>query len=281
MPAATSVFFGGGTPSLLPADRLLHVLDAIDRADGAEVTVECNPDSADAAKLEQYAAGGVNRISLGVQSMASHVLRALGRTHVPANVGRAVADAARRRYSRRSISTSSTARRARPSTTGPPPSTRRSRSVRITSVPTRSPSSRARRSAAASPRPSNRGPTTTTRPTKYELADARLEAAGYRWYEISNWAKPGEECRHNLLYWTGGEYAGDRLRGPRMPRRAAQLDRAYARALHRRAARRRVARGRRRGARARRACRGGRGAGLTHESRDRAAHREQPQRTRR
>ena len=61
------------------------------RADGAEVTVECNPDSADAAKLQQYAAGGVNRISLGVQSMAPHVLRALGRTHVPDNVGRDVA----------------------------------------------------------------------------------------------------------------------------------------------------------------------------------------------
>src|SRR5436309_2861241 len=93
VPPATSVFFGGGTPSLLPADALLRVLDAIEREPDAEVTVECNPDSADAAKLARYARGGVNRVSLGVQSMAPHVLRALGRTHARENVARAVADA--------------------------------------------------------------------------------------------------------------------------------------------------------------------------------------------
>src|SRR5512142_2066374 len=60
-PAASSVFFGGGTPSLLPADRLVRILDAIDRVPDAEVTVECNPDSVDAAKLNAYVRAGVNR----------------------------------------------------------------------------------------------------------------------------------------------------------------------------------------------------------------------------
>ena len=68
------MFFGGGTPSLIRADQLARILDAIDRADGAEVTVECNPDSVDAAKLAAYRRAGVNRLSFGVQSMVPHVL---------------------------------------------------------------------------------------------------------------------------------------------------------------------------------------------------------------
>src|SRR5262249_34848706 len=90
-PPATSVFFGGGTPSLLAADRLLRILGAVRRAAGAEVTVECNPDSVDLGKLAAYRAGGVTRLSFGVQSMREPVLAALGRTHDPANVARAVA----------------------------------------------------------------------------------------------------------------------------------------------------------------------------------------------
>ncbi len=66
---STSVFFGGGTPSLIPADGLARILDAIPRAPGAEVTVECNPDSVEPEQLATYAAAGVNRLSLGVQSL--------------------------------------------------------------------------------------------------------------------------------------------------------------------------------------------------------------------
>ena len=73
----------------------MRVLDAIGRADGAEVTVECNPDSVDAAKLRAYREAGVNRISLGVQSFVPHVLEALNRTHDPANVERAIESGAR------------------------------------------------------------------------------------------------------------------------------------------------------------------------------------------
>src|SRR6185369_10379470 len=85
VPDATSVFFGGGTPSLLPAASLARILAAVPRTPDAEVTVECNPDSTDGAALETYVAAGVNRVSIGVQSMAAHVLLALNRTHDPAN----------------------------------------------------------------------------------------------------------------------------------------------------------------------------------------------------
>ena len=90
-----SIFFGGGTPSLLTPEQLSTIVREIPRAPGAEVTAECNPDSVDAAKLDGYADAGVNRLSFGVQSMRPHVLRALGRTHNRDNVATAV-DAARR-----------------------------------------------------------------------------------------------------------------------------------------------------------------------------------------
>jgi len=91
---ATSVFVGGGTPSLLPADALARILDEIPRAPDAEVTVECNPESVDGAKLARYRVAGVNRCSFGVQSFRAHVLAALGRGHDVPAVTRAV-DAAR------------------------------------------------------------------------------------------------------------------------------------------------------------------------------------------
>ena len=91
---ATSVFFGGGTPSLLPAEFLARLIDAIREgvgiADGAEVTVECNPETISLEKLMQYKASGVTRLSFGAQSMVPHVLASLGRQHDPASVERAV-----------------------------------------------------------------------------------------------------------------------------------------------------------------------------------------------
>ena len=97
MAPATSVFVGGGTPTLVPAGGLADVLRAIPLAAGAEVTVECNPDDVTVGLVETYAAAGVNRVSIGVQSMVPHVLASLGRTHDPANVERAVAAVRRRR----------------------------------------------------------------------------------------------------------------------------------------------------------------------------------------
>src|SRR5580700_10122954 len=81
LPVATSVFFGGGTPSRLPANELLRILDAIPRTDDAEVTVECNPEDANLERLRAYHDGGVTRMSFGVQSTQPAVLADLGRRH--------------------------------------------------------------------------------------------------------------------------------------------------------------------------------------------------------
>ncbi|MDP9070290.1 MAG: radical SAM protein [Actinomycetota bacterium] len=91
LPPATSVFFGGGTPSLLPAGSLAAVLAAVRRTADAEVTVECNPETVSAELFAAYRAAGVTRVSVGAQSMVSHVLAGLGRAHGPGAVARAVA----------------------------------------------------------------------------------------------------------------------------------------------------------------------------------------------
>ena len=207
LPPATSVFVGGGTPSLLPPASMARILDAIEWQPGAEVTVECNPDSVDAAKLTGYADAGVNRVSIGVQSMRMHVLASLGRTHDPDNVARAV-DAVRAAGIERLnvdliygapgervddwLTTLEAALALAPTHV----------SAYALTVEPGTPLGMA---VAAG---SRAGPDDDDQALKYELADDRLTAAGYSWYEISNWAQPGEECRHNLLYWRGGEYAG-------------------------------------------------------------------------
>jgi oxygen-independent coproporphyrinogen-3 oxidase len=201
------VFFGGGTPSLLDAAQLVRILDAVPRAAGAEVTVECNPDSVDGAKLAAYAAAGVNRVSVGVQSMRPHVLAALGRTHDPANVRRAV-DAAR---------TAGIGRLNLDVIYGTPGESLDDWRATLDEVlalePTHvsayaltvEPGTPLGKAVAAGTRPA---PDDDDQAAKYEIVDDRLGDAGLAWYEISNWCVPGEECRHNLLYWHQGEYAG-------------------------------------------------------------------------
>jgi oxygen-independent coproporphyrinogen-3 oxidase len=200
-----TVFFGGGTPSLLPAARLTAILDAIPRASDAEVTVECNPDSVDHDKLRAYVDAGVNRVSFGVQSMRPHVLVALGRTHDPDNVARAV-DAARHAgigrcnldliYGTPGETEADWSRTLDAALALAPDHV----SAYALTVEAGTPLGKA---VAAGERPA---PDDDDQAAKYELADDRLTAAGLPWYEISNWARPGEECRHNLLYWQGGEY---------------------------------------------------------------------------
>jgi putative oxygen-independent coproporphyrinogen III oxidase len=206
VPPATSVFFGGGTPSLIPADRLLRILAAIPRADGAEVTVECNPDSVDAAKLAAYRAAGVTRVSFGVQSMRARVLAALGRTHDPANVERAVGWARQAGFTTFNLDL----------IFGTPGETADDWRATLDAVLALDPphvsayaltvepaTPLGRRVAAGAPTPDD-----DDQADKYELADERFAAAGLEWYEVSNWARPGHECRHNLLYWAQGEYLG-------------------------------------------------------------------------
>ena len=201
LPAATSIFVGGGTPSLVAPDRLMDVLAAVPRAAGCEVTVECNPDTVTPALAATYAAGGVNRISLGVQSMVDHVLLALGRTHDPANVRRAVdhvRDAGMPTlnldliYGAAGESLDDWRRSLDEALALDPPHV----SAYALTVEAGTP-------LADDPA---RHPDDDDQAEKYLAASTALEEAGLAWYEISNWARPGHECRHNQLYWTMGEY---------------------------------------------------------------------------
>ncbi|MBW3555993.1 MAG: radical SAM family heme chaperone HemW [Actinobacteria bacterium] len=203
LPPATSVFFGGGTPSLLPAPLLVSVLDAIERVPGAEVTVECNPETVTAELLDSYAAGGVNRLSLGVQSMVPRVLSSLGRDHDPAVVEPAVERVKAAGFGTWSVDLIHGAagesledwRRTLDQVLAlEPPHV----SAYALTVEPGTPLARQR----------DRQPDDDDQADKYLVAEATLTAAGLANYEISNWARPGHECGHNRLYWEGGDYRG-------------------------------------------------------------------------
>ncbi len=203
LPVVSSVFVGGGTPSMVPAAELMAVLDAIPRASDAEVTVECNPDNVTADLLACYRDHGVDRISMGVQSMVPHVLAALGRTHDPDNVRRAVGlvgDAGFPTFNLDLIygavgeSMDDWERTLTEALVLDPPHV----SAYALTVEPGTP-------LADDP---PRHPDDDDQAGKYELADELLARAGRDNYEISNWARPGHECRHNLLYWAQGDYLG-------------------------------------------------------------------------
>jgi oxygen-independent coproporphyrinogen-3 oxidase len=202
---ATSVFFGGGTPSRLPAASLCGVLADIEVTDGAEVTVECNPEDVDAERLTAYRSAGVTRLSVGIQSTSARVLADLGRRHGTGAL-HAVADAVDEvgfdSWNVDLIIGASAERDEDLAATlgdvlalrNPPPHVS---AYALTPEP-----------GTALWREPTRHPDDDVVAARYELVDDRLTAAGYGWEEISNWALPGHEARHNWLYWTGGEYAG-------------------------------------------------------------------------
>ena len=205
LPPATSVFFGGGTPSRLPADLLLEILEAVPRAVGAEVTVECNPEDVTPGLLAAYRSGGVTRVSTGVQSTVPHVLAGLGRRHGTDQAAEAAAAVAGAGFTSWSmdlmIGGAGESDRDWEQSLGqvlglaqPPPHL----SAYALTVEPGTP-------LAADP---DRHPDDDTQAARYERADTVLEGCGYRWEEISNWARPGHECRHNNLYWEQGDYRG-------------------------------------------------------------------------
>jgi coproporphyrinogen III oxidase-like Fe-S oxidoreductase len=206
LPPATSVFFGGGTPSLLPGEMLVAILGSIPRAAGAEVTVEINPETVTGSLLAQYRAGGVTRLSFGVQSMVPSVLASLGRRHDPAAVSRAVHLAAEAgfadAYSVDLIfgaagETVGEWRRSVEAVLALDPAPAHVSAYGLTVEP----GTPLARDRARYPDPDDQA-------DKYLLVDQLLSTAGLEWYEISNWARPGAECRHNQLYWSQGEYRG-------------------------------------------------------------------------
>jgi putative oxygen-independent coproporphyrinogen III oxidase len=207
-----TVFFGGGTPTLLPAEDLASILGAIRErfglAPGAEVTTEANPESVGPASLAALREAGFTRVSLGMQSAAPHVLAVLDRAHTPGRAGAAVAEARAAGFEHVSLdliygtpgetdgdwaASLEAALAAGPDHVSAyglivEPGTRLQARVRRGELP---------------------APDDDVMAGRYEAADRVLAAAGLGWYEICNWAA-GEDarCRHNLGYWRGGDWWG-------------------------------------------------------------------------
>ncbi|GAB3786941.1 radical SAM family heme chaperone HemW [Nocardioides ungokensis] len=213
----STVFFGGGTPTLLPAADLVAVVAAIEEefglVAGAEVTTESNPDSVSEADLATLRAGGINRISFGMQSAVPHVLRTLDRTHDPLRVPAAVAWARTAGFDRAgggSISLDLIY--------GTPGESLADWETSLDTALACEPDHVSAYSlivedGTALARQVRRGelpmPDDDDLADKYVLADERLVAAGLGWYEVSNWARDdATRCRHNLLYWTGADWWG-------------------------------------------------------------------------
>ncbi len=206
-----TVFFGGGTPSLLPAADLIAILDALESEFGfqqeAEITFEANPDSVTKESLSALRAAGFNRISIGMQSAVPEVLKTLERTHNPENVAIALA-----------IAKSLAFRTSLDLIFGAPGETLQHWEQTIRQVIDLDPGHLSAYSLIVEPgtklaRQISSGelaePDEDLQADKYELADKLLSEAGYNWYEISNWSKTPElKSNHNLAYWSGQDWWG-------------------------------------------------------------------------
>jgi oxygen-independent coproporphyrinogen-3 oxidase len=208
----STVFVGGGTPTLLPAADLVAILERIDGefglAPGAEITTEANPESVDAASLAVLREGGFTRVSLGMQSSASHVLRTLDRRHTPGRPQAAVAEARAAGFEHVNLDL----------IYGSPGETDADWQASLDAAI----SSGADHVSAYSliVEPGTRMAAQVTRGVlpmpdddvladRYLMAEKSLSANGFQWYEVSNWAASVEaRCRHNELYWTGADWWG-------------------------------------------------------------------------
>lgn len=210
-PPIDTVFIGGGTPTLLPPAALVQVLDAL-RADpglaaDAEVTVEANPETLTPSSLRELREGGVTRLSMGMQSASEHVLSVLDRVHTPGRVAAAVTDARAAGFDNLSLDL----------IYGTPGESLADWALTLDTALGLAPDhvsayalivEPGTRLAARVARGEIDRPDDDLMASMYELADDRLTAAGLQWYEISNWARPGHACRHNLHYWQDTDWWG-------------------------------------------------------------------------
>ncbi|MGO1388722.1 coproporphyrinogen III oxidase [Brachybacterium sp. JB7] len=207
----STVFFGGGTPTLLPADDLVamltHLRTLLPLAERAEVTTEANPDSVTKDSLQQLADGGITRVSFGMQSAVRSVLRTLDRTHDPERVPQAVA------WAREAgLAVSLDLIYGTPGETLADVETS-VKAALACGVDHMSAYSLIIEGNTAMARQLRRGELEAPDPDdmadKYELVDDLAAADGLSWYEVSNWARTEEHrSRHNLAYWRGGDWWG-------------------------------------------------------------------------
>lgn len=201
-----TVYFGGGTPSLLPAKAVYDILCAADIKDSAEISLECNPESVTAEKLADYRAAGVNRLSFGIQSLCDRELSAVGRLHNAADAAAAVKAAYKSGFDNISADLMlglpyQTTETLNETLNGffSLPLTHISAYMLKIEAGTLLSRSKTLCAAAADD---------DTLALFYEQTAERLEKAGFKRYEISNFAKNGYECRHNLKYWRCEDYIG-------------------------------------------------------------------------
>lgn len=211
-PAADTVFVGGGTPSLLGADGLRSVLDAVRNAfglaPGAEVTTESNPESTSPEFFAGISGAGYNRVSLGMQSAAQHVLKVLDRVHTPGRPLAAAAEARAAGFEHVNLDVIY-------GTPGERVEDLRASldAVLAAGVDHVSAYALIVEEGTALARRVRRGelpaPDDDVLAADYELIDEVLASAGLRWYEVSNWASSEDaRCRHNIGYWRGGDWWG-------------------------------------------------------------------------
>jgi putative oxygen-independent coproporphyrinogen III oxidase len=210
-PVVDTVFVGGGTPSLLGGSGLAAVLDAVRDAfalaPDAEVTTEANPESTSPEFFDQIRGAGYTRVSLGMQSAAAHVLRLLDRTHSPGRAVAAAGEASAAGFDHVNLDL----------IYGTPGETdddlcRSVDAVIGAGVDHLSAYALVVEDGTALARRVRRGEMAAVDDdvlaARYELLDGMVRAAGFDWYEVSNWSRPGGECRHNLGYWGGGQWWG-------------------------------------------------------------------------
>jgi putative oxygen-independent coproporphyrinogen III oxidase len=210
-PTVDTVFVGGGTPSLLGGERLAALLDMVREhfalAPEAEVTTEANPESTWPEFFAAIRAAGFTRVSLGMQSVAPRVLATLDRVHSPGRASAAAREALAAGFDHVNLDL----------IYGTPGESdddlRRSVDAAVEAgVDHVSAYALVVEEGTALARRVRRGelaaPDDDVLAHRYQLVDARLSAAGFSWYEVSNWCRPGGECRHNLGYWDGGQWWG-------------------------------------------------------------------------
>ena len=206
-----TIFFGGGTPSLLEASVIKEFINNVSKhfelKKDLEITLEANPDTITQSKAEDWLKAGINRISLGMQSSATNVLQVLDRTHNPANVLSSVEILKKAGFTNFSLdliygtpgeSLEDWANSLKDAITINPPHISAYSLVIEPGTKMGSQLSRGEIKAVSDDDAAD----------KYQLAEKLLNENGYSWYEISNWAKENKECQHNLNYWKGNNWWG-------------------------------------------------------------------------